>query len=106
MMLSKHWHRQFKCGRNFEEKVPIPGRQQSAIDNATIQQVQAAILDDRLITVRQLVHEVKISVGSMENIIHDHSHMGKVSARWIHGYLLLSRNKNKSSSTKEVSNTA
>ena len=79
----KHWHRQFKCGRTSVETAPIPGRSQSAIDDATIQQVEAAILDDRRITVRQLAHEVKISVGSVEKIIHDHLHMGKVSARWI-----------------------
>ena len=79
----KHWHRQFRCGRTSVETAPIPGRSQSAIDDATIQQVEAAILDDRRITVRQLAHEVKISVGSVEKIIHDHLHMGKVSARWI-----------------------
>ena len=65
------------------ETVPIPGCPRSAIGIATIQQVEAAILEDLRVTVRHLVHEFKISVGSVEKIIHDHSLMGKVSALWI-----------------------
>ena len=34
----KHWHSEFKCGHTSVETVPIPGRPQSAIDDATIQQ--------------------------------------------------------------------
>ena len=79
----KHWHRQFKCGRTSVETAPIPGRPHSAIDEDTIHQVEAAILEDRCITVCQLVQNVKISVGSVEKIIRDHLHMHKVSARWI-----------------------
>ena len=59
--------------------VPIPGRQKSAIDDATIQQVKAAILKDRCVTVCQLAKVVKI-IGK---IFHGHLHMGKLSARWI-----------------------
>ena len=79
----KHWHRQFKCGRTSVETAAIPGRPQSAIDEDTIRQVEAAILEDRRITVRQLAQDVKISVGSVEKIIHDHLHIRKLSARWI-----------------------
>ena len=75
----KHWHDQFKCGltstlfpgsslflprsredlgnevgRSSVEKAPIPGRPHSAIDEDTIHQVEAAILEDRRITVRLL----------------------------------------------------
>ena len=48
----KHWHHQFKCGRTSVETAPIPGCPQSAIDEDTIHQVEAAILEDRRITVR------------------------------------------------------
>ena len=34
---------------------------------------------------RQLAHEVKISVRNVEKGIYDYLHMGKVSARWIPG---------------------
>ena len=49
-------------------------------DDATIQQMVAAILNDRRKTVRQLAHEVKHSVGSVEKYIHDHLHTVKMSA--------------------------
>ena len=71
----KHWHGQFKCGCTSVETVPIPGHPLSAFDDATIQQIETAILEDHRITEHQLVHEVKISMGSMEKIIYDHMHM-------------------------------
>ena len=46
----KHWHRQFKCGRTSVETASIPGRPHSAIDEDTIRQVEAAILEDRRTT--------------------------------------------------------
>ena len=45
------------------EMVPIPGRPLSAIDDAILQQIETAVLEARRVTERQLVHEVKISVG-------------------------------------------
>ena len=77
----KYWHHQFRRGRTLVESVPIPGRPQSAIDDATIQQVEAAILEERRVTVCQLAHEVNIIVGSVGQIIHGHLHMGEVSPR-------------------------
>ena len=65
------------------QTVPIPGHPLSAIDNTTIKQIETAILEDRLITKRQVVHEVNISVGVVEKIFHDLMHIGKLSARWI-----------------------
>ena len=61
--------------------IPIPGHPLSAIDDATIQQIETDILEDRCVTEHQLVHEVKISVESVEKILHDHMHIGKGSAR-------------------------
>lgn len=79
----KHWHRQFRHGRTSVETAPIPGRPQSAIDEDTIHQVEIAILEDRSITVRQLAQVAKISVGSVDKILHDHLHMQKLFAQWV-----------------------
>ena len=79
--LVKRWHREFKHGRKSVETAPKPGRPSSAIDEASVRQVEAAILEDRRITIRQIAQEVKISTGSVETIIHNHLHMRKVSAR-------------------------
>ena len=44
----------------------IPERPHSAIDEDTIWQAKAAILEDRSTTIRQLAQYVNISVGSVE----------------------------------------
>ncbi|XP_076056318.1 protein GVQW3-like [Oratosquilla oratoria] len=79
--LVKRWHREFKHGRNSVETAPRPSRPPSAIDEASVRQVEAAILEDRRITIRQIAQEVNISTGSVETIIHDHLYLHKVSAR-------------------------
>ena len=61
------------------ETVPIPWHS-SVIDDGIIQQIETAIVEDRHLMERQLVHELNISVGPVTEIIHDHMHMGKVSA--------------------------
>ena len=56
---------------------------QAAIDEDTVNQVEAAILDDRSITVRKVADRVNISAGSVEKIIKEHLRMQKLSARWV-----------------------
>ena len=60
--------------------IPISGHHLSAIDDATILQIETAILEDCPVTERQLVYEVNISFGYVENIIYKHMHMLKGSA--------------------------
>ena len=64
------------------ETIPIAGYPLSAIDGVTIQQIVTYILEDCRVKERQLVHVVKVSVWSVENIIHDHIHMVNMSAGW------------------------
>ncbi|XP_029634904.1 uncharacterized protein LOC115210442 [Octopus sinensis] len=72
-----------KCGRASVETAPIPRRIDSAIVDDIIHKVEATILEDHRITIRQLGQEVRIRIGSVEKIIHDHLHMWKLFARWI-----------------------
>ena len=65
------------------ETAPRPGCPSSAIDEASVRQVEAAILEDRRITIRQIAQEVKISRGCVKTIFYDHLHTNQVSARWI-----------------------
>ena len=44
---------------------------QSAIEDATIQQIETAILEDRRVTERQLVRELKNSLVSVVKIMYD-----------------------------------
>lgn len=52
--------------------VAISGRPHYAIDDDATYKTEASILADQRITIWQQVLEVKISVGSVEKIIHDH----------------------------------
>ena len=79
----KHWYCQFKCGQTSVTMALTPGPPQSAIDEDTIRQMEAAILEDCCITVHQLAQDIKISVGSVEKVIPEHLHMQKLLARWI-----------------------
>ena len=69
--------------KSLKGTAPKPGRPSSADDEASVRQVEAAIMEDRRITFPQIAQEVTISTGSVETIIHNHLHMHKVSARWI-----------------------
>ena len=75
----KHWHRQFKYGRTSVGTVPKSGHPLSTIDDAILQLIETAILEDCRVTERQLVHER----GLWKKIIRKHMHIGNMSARWI-----------------------
>jgi len=45
--------------------------------------VENLIRDDRRIKVLEIARTMQISRGRVENIIHDHLKMSKVSARWV-----------------------
>ena len=57
--------------------IPISGHALSAINDATTPQIETSILEDRPVIKRQLVYEVNINLGSVENIIYEHMHMLK-----------------------------
>ena len=65
----KHWYGQFKCSRTSVETTQIHWQPQYAIDDATIQQIETAILENRRVTERQLFRELKISLGYVDNNI-------------------------------------
>ena len=95
----KHWHRQAMRARTSLGPVPIPARPQSAIDEAGWD----PILEDRRVTERNLTHEVKISLRSVEK----NPSMTIFTMSWercqlygFHGCLHLYRSKNGSSEVK------
>ena len=95
-----HWHYQFKCGRTPVETNTMPEVLQSAIADDTNQQVEATILDDRCITIRQLVQDVKINVRYVEKVIYDHLQMEKGVFSMDYRSSQLSRSMNESSAPR------
>ncbi|GFS04114.1 histone-lysine N-methyltransferase SETMAR [Elysia marginata] len=59
------------------------GRPPSVVTEKNVSTVEKLIMQDRRITVKQLAFETKISIGSVETILHDHLNLNKVSARWV-----------------------
>ena len=79
----KHWCRQFKCGRLSIQDDNRSGRPSTAINDDTIKKVKDLILDNRRVTIHEIVNETGISHGSVCDIVHNELHMNKVSARWV-----------------------
>lgn len=82
-MTVSRWVKRFKEGRATLEDDQRSGRPATAVNPATIKQVEDLILKDRRITLREIIDEIPISKGSVVEIIHDHLHMSKVAARWV-----------------------
>ena len=45
--------------------------------------VEKLIMANRRVKVSEIVKELQIATGSIENIIHKHVHMSKASSRWV-----------------------
>ncbi|GFS07493.1 transposase [Elysia marginata] len=78
-----HWVRKFKSGFLSVIDEHREGRPPSVVTEKNVSTVEKLIMQDRRITVKQLAFETKISIGSVETILHDHLNLNKVSARWV-----------------------
>ncbi|RUS68398.1 hypothetical protein EGW08_023840 [Elysia chlorotica] len=78
-----HWVRKFKSGFLSVMDEPREGRPTSVVTEKNVSTVEGLVKQDRRITVKQLASETRISVGSVEKILHDHLNLNKVSARWV-----------------------
>ena len=54
------------------------GRPSSVVTEKNVSTVEKLIMQYRRITTKQLAFETKISVGSIETILHDHLNLSKV----------------------------
>ena len=73
----------FKSGFLSIHNSPREGRPNFVVTKDSVCQVKTLVLEDRRVTDKQLAAITKMSVGSIETILHDHLHMSKVSARWV-----------------------
>lgn len=79
----KLWKRQFRCGRTSLDDDQRGGRPSTSTTDDKVAQVEQLVLQNRRITMSELVVEVGISSGSVSSILHDDLNMSKVSARWV-----------------------
>ena len=81
---------------------PREGRPNFVVTEDSVCQVKTLILEDPRVTVKQLAAITKMSVGSIETILHDHLHMSKVSARWVLRLLTPNQKEQRADSCKEL----
>ena len=79
----KKWSAEFRKGRKSLGDNPRCGRPSTSIKAENIAAVEKIVMDDRRVTVRQIVNILGISYGSVETILHKHLVMSKVCARWV-----------------------
>ena len=95
-----HWVRNFKSGYLSVMDEPREGRPTSVETEKNVSTVEKLVKQDRLITVKQLASETRISVDSVEKILNDHLDLNKVSARWVPRLLTADQKKETSSSAR------
>jgi [histone H3]-lysine36 N-dimethyltransferase SETMAR len=79
----RKWSREFRSGRTSLEDEQRSGRPNDVITDETVSIVEKLVLEDGRLKKKQLAQMTGISESSILNILHDHLHMSKVSARWV-----------------------
>ena len=79
----QYWVRKFKFGFPGVRDEVRSGRPVEAITEKNVSKVKGLVLEDRRITIKELIFQTKLSRGTIGRILHDHLNMSKVCARWI-----------------------
>ena len=79
----KKWAVEFKHGRTSIEDDERWGSPCTATTDEVIVKIYNTVLDDRRIKAHELNDNAKISEERVRNVLHDHLHMKKLSARWV-----------------------
>jgi histone-lysine N-methyltransferase SETMAR len=77
------WAKSFREGRDRVENEPHARRPRTSVNPDSVLKVGELIRANLRITVLELSQEVGISVGSVEEILHNELNVSKVSARWV-----------------------
>jgi hypothetical protein len=78
-----NWAKSFQKGRDRVENEPRARRPRTSVNPDNVLKIGELIRTNRRITVLELSQEVGISVGSVEEIVHNELKVSKVSASWV-----------------------
>lgn len=79
----KYWIAEFKRGRTSTATIPSTGRPKEVVTEENIKKILDIVMNDRRVKLREIVEMVNISYERVFNILHEHLHMKKLSARWV-----------------------
>ncbi|PNF37545.1 hypothetical protein B7P43_G13826 [Cryptotermes secundus] len=65
----KKWYNHFKDGRTSVDSKPRSGRPSASQNENVIEQVWTLVMVDHRITVRELVNEIGLSIGSVHSVL-------------------------------------
>lgn len=85
----KKWTAKFKRGRSSIFDDERSGRPKTATIEEIIEKIYDSVLNDRQLKVRELSNIANISIDRIHNILHEHLHMKKLSARWMPRLLMI-----------------
>ena len=77
------WSKEFREGRMELEDAPRSGRPVSKNNEENIELVRSIIEEDPHSTYDDIEAETELSRGTIENIIHDHLKLRKITSRWV-----------------------
>ncbi|GBN62065.1 Putative uncharacterized protein FLJ37770 [Araneus ventricosus] len=66
------WFKRFRDGKEDIKDEPRSGRPATSTTPDSIERVRRMLADDRRLSLRMIAEELKISLGSVSNIIHEH----------------------------------
>jgi hypothetical protein len=77
------WAKSFREGRDHVENEPQARRPRTSVNPENVLKIGELIQANRHITILELSQEIGISVGSVEESLHNELKVSKVNARWV-----------------------
>ncbi|GBO17924.1 hypothetical protein AVEN_43248-1 [Araneus ventricosus] len=85
------WFKRFRDGKKDVKDEPRSGRPPTSTTPDNIERVRRMLVDDRRLSLRMITEELKISLDSVSNIIHEHLQKRK---KKVYAFPALSRSSN------------